>query len=137
MSSTLRQIIKLTNIPAFEYKLYGWSRCNTSYNMLLILFIVSSEKTLQTAQIQIIYFTQKNKNILKKQTKKVKENSLYFLSQYENHRFNIAYIYCIHHLNIQSSTGGVTVKSNVIYLLFTLCVLVQRSKLCTVKHCVA
>lgn len=40
-------------------------------------------------------------------------------------------------LNIQSSTGGVTVKSNVIYLLFTLCVLVQRSKLCTVKHCVA
>lgn len=82
-----------------------------------------------------LFYPEKQKYLKKK--KKIKENSLYFLSQYENHRFNIAYIYCIHHLNIQSSTGGVTVKSNVIYLLFTLCVLVQRSKLCTVKHCVA
>lgn len=35
-------------------------------------------------------------------------------------------------LNVHSSVGGVTVKSNVIHLLFTLCLLVQRSKLCTV-----
>lgn len=37
------------------------------------------------------------------------------------------------YLNVHSSIGGVMVKSNVLY---TLCLLVQRSKLCTVQHCV-
>lgn len=42
-----------------------------------------------------LFYPEKQKYLKKK---KVKENSLFFLSQYENHRFKIAYIYCTHHL---------------------------------------